>query len=70
MANISEMSSPGGAAPDEAKNGRIEFPYAAFTLLAVLAIWLATTMLLSVPAFLLPSPAAIAANAADHWQLL
>jgi len=64
------MSPPGGDPPEEANQAGVGFPYAAVTLLALLAIWQALTTLLSVPPYLLPSPAAIAANAASHWQLL
>ncbi len=70
MADISETSSSDGAAPDETRNARIEFPYAAATLAILLAIWQAATTLLNVPTFLLPSPAAIATTAVMHWQLL
>src|SRR5947209_19885519 len=50
--------------------GRRGFPYAAATLVALLLVWQVATALLNIPAFLLPSPLAIAAAVARHWQLL
>ena len=70
MANISEAPSPRDGIPDAARCRRIEFPYAALTLLILLAVWQLATMCLSLPAYLLPSPAIIAADAAANWRLL
>jgi NitT/TauT family transport system permease protein len=45
-------------------------PYAAISLLAVLAAWQVATMVLHVPGYLLPSPIAVARDLVLNWRLL
>jgi len=49
---------------------RIRPPLALLTLLGALLIWQAATMLLHIPAYLLPPPTAIAASLVSHWQIM
>jgi NitT/TauT family transport system permease protein len=45
-------------------------PYAALTLVGVVAVWQLATYLLDIPSYLLPSPAAIANDLARRWHIL
>lgn len=52
------------------RNLRVAPPYAVITLGMVLGAWQLATFALNVPAYLLPSPAAIARDLMLNWQLL
>jgi NitT/TauT family transport system permease protein len=49
---------------------RIELPWAAIMLVALIALWEAATVLLKIPGYLLPSPSAIGRSMAMDWKLL
>jgi NitT/TauT family transport system permease protein len=60
----------GAAAADGTMRRRRAIPYAAITLIVLLAIWQAATVLFAVPEYLLPAPTAIVADMAANWRLL
>jgi ABC-type nitrate/sulfonate/bicarbonate transport system permease component len=49
---------------------RIEFPYAAVTLVSTLIVWEFAVAVFKPPAYLLPAPSAIAGDLAVHWPVL
>jgi ABC-type nitrate/sulfonate/bicarbonate transport system permease component len=56
--------------PATTLSGRWTLPYAALTLVGIVVAWQIASYLFTIPAYLLPSPAAILADMINRWPIL
>ena len=56
--------------PATTLSGRWTPPYAALTLVGIVVAWQIASYLFTIPAYLLPSPAAILADMVNRWPIL